>query len=135
MDLTHKIRTSIFWFRRDLRLDDNHGLFKALENKNPVIPIFIFDKEILSKLEDKSDARISFIHNQLAVLKKKLNDIGSDILVFHTSPINAFKKLIEDYEIDSVYTNKDYEPYAKERDSNISHFLNNHHITLKAGTF
>ena len=53
---------SIFWFRRDLRLEDNAGLWKALKSGHPVVPIFIFDRNILDKLQDKSDARVSFLH-------------------------------------------------------------------------
>ena len=71
---------SIFWYRRDLRLEDNAGLYHALKSKYPVLPLFIFDKKILDKLEDKDDARVTFIHNAIAEIKAQLKDLGSDIL-------------------------------------------------------
>lgn len=107
---------SVFWLRRDLRLSDNAGLYHALKSGNPVLPIFIFDKTILSILEDKTDRRVDFIHQILAALKSELKKIGSDLLVIHGKPKTVFEKLLSEYKIQSVFTNHDYEPYAKQRD-------------------
>ncbi len=118
----------VFWFRRDLRLDDNVGLYQALQNKVPVLPIFIFDTEILENLP-KNDARVTFIHNQLQKLNKQLNtDFGSGIAQFHGSPKKVFEKLIEAYQIEAVFTNHDYEPYAKKRDEEIRELLESSNI-------
>lgn len=114
----------IFWFRRDLRLEDNAGLFHALNSEEKVLPIFIFDKNILEKLEDKSDRRLDFIHQNLEILNEKLILLGSSLLVIHATPLEAFKKIIKEYKVIRVYTNHDYETYAIERDDKIKDFLN-----------
>jgi len=103
---------SIFWFRRDLRLDDNAGLYHALKTGMPVLPIFIFDKNILDKLEDKNDGRVEFIHQAILTLNEKLIEFGSSIKVFYSTPEKVFKDLTKEYTIQSVFTNHDYEPYA-----------------------
>lgn len=114
---------TIFWFRRDLRLDDNHGLFEALKSKNKVLPIFIFDKDILENLSDKKDKRVSFIYQNLQNLEKELNKYGSSLWLIHDTPINAFKLICTSYNVDAVYTNHDYEPYAIKRDIEVSDLL------------
>ncbi len=113
---------AVFWFRRDLRLHDNHGLYKALTSKEPVLPIFIFDTEILHTLP-KNDARVSFIYQQLVKLNTQLEQFQSSIFIFNETPLEAFKKLIDKYSIRTVYTNHDYEPYARERDKQIKEYL------------
>jgi deoxyribodipyrimidine photo-lyase len=119
---------SIFWFRRDLRLDDNVGLYNALESDNPVLPIFIFDSEILHKLPE-DDARVTFIYDTLQKMRSTLLEKHkSGIAMFHGKPIDIYKQLIADYEIKEVFTNHDYEPYAKERDGEIEKFLKNQDI-------
>ncbi len=116
-------KINIFWFRRDLRLDDNVGFFNALKNNLPVLPIFIFDTEILTKLS-KNDARVTFIYKILQNIKQTLkDDYNSDIAIFNDKPKSVFEKLSEHYNIQSVYTNHDYEPYARQRDSEIKQFL------------
>ena len=110
---------SIFWFRRDLRLSDNAGLFNALKNNKAVLPIFIFDRDILNKLENKEDARVEFIHLVLTELQKKLVAIGSSLLVIHGNTQEIFTKLLKTYSIKNIYINNDYEPSAIERDSRI----------------
>jgi deoxyribodipyrimidine photo-lyase len=119
-----KKEVAIFWFRRDLRLHDNAGLFEALKNEVEVLPVFIFDSEILDKLEDKDDSRISFIHQAISDIQVSLRAVGSDIYVMHSNPNEAFDKLLNTYTITKVYTNHDYEPYAKERDEAIRRRLN-----------
>ncbi len=113
---------SIFWFRRDLRLEDNKGLIEALSEKYPVLPVFIFDTEILPHLK-KDDARVSFIHDQLKKLRKELEFKGSSIAMFYGKPIDIFKQLTRQYKVQKVYTNRDYEPYARIRDKEIGDFL------------
>ena len=115
---------SIFWFRRDLRLEDNAGLYQALCSGKPVLPIFIFDEKILSKLENKYDKRVDFIHRTLTELRSELRKLGSDLLVFHGTPLEVYEKLTSDYAVKAVFTNHDYEPYAKERDRQIAELLN-----------
>ncbi len=122
---------NVFWFRRDLRLDDNVGFYKALKSDNPVLPIFIFDSEILDKLP-KDDARVSFIHETLQNIRQTLqNEFGSSFAMYYGKPKDIYKQLIEDYKIDKVYTNHDYEPYATERDKEIKSFLEKHDIEFK----
>ncbi len=121
-------KIAIFWFRRDLRLEDNHGLFAALSNGEPVQAIFIFDKNILSKLADKNDARISFIHQQLLRLNNELTKLGSSLWVFYGDPLSVFKnellaKMPVNTSIGNVYTNHDYEPNAIQRDAAIGEWL------------
>lgn len=116
-------KVNIFWFRRDLRLQDNAGLYHALKSDNPVVPVFIFDKNILDKLEDKADRRVEFIHAALEELQAQLKKIGSSLEVFHDTPIEAYKKLLKRHTIEKVFTNHDYEPYAIERDKSIAKLL------------
>ena len=116
-------KVSLFWFRRDLRLEDNAGLLKALESGVPVLPIFIFDPNILSKLEDTHDARVSFLHERLQHLKAQLEDLGSDLLVFYDKPLNVFKSLCLQYEVTGLFFNRDYEPYARERDKAVYEYF------------
>ena len=128
--MTKQEKISIFWFRRDLRLDDNAGLYHALNSGYKVIPLFIFDSEILGKLENKNDARVDFIYQQIAKLKQKLNTLGTDILVEFGKPADIFKKLISQFSIVEVYTNHDYEAYAIQRDLEIKKLLNNNGSAL-----
>tara|TARA_B100000949_G_scaffold137686_1_gene121128 strand:- start:9135 stop:10448 length:1314 start_codon:yes stop_codon:yes gene_type:complete len=118
-----KDKVIVFWFRRDLRLDDNVGLYQALQNDVPVLPIFIFDTEILENLP-KNDARVTFIHKQLQKISNQLRtNHGSSIAQFHDTPKKVFKQLLDDFDIEAVYTNHDYEPYAKKRDEEIKSLL------------
>ncbi|OSZ80679.1 deoxyribodipyrimidine photolyase [Chitinophagaceae bacterium IBVUCB2] len=110
---------NIFWFRRDLRLQDNAGLYHALKDGKPVLPVFIFDSNILDELEDKSDRRVEFIHLALQDLQKQLIKIGSTLDVRHGSPLEIFTKLVNEYTVEKVFTNHDYEPYAKQRDGEV----------------
>lgn len=118
-----KTELTIFWFRRDLRLHDNHGLYKALKSGIPVLPVFIFDTDILDHLKDPKDKRVNFIYQQIQYLQTELNKINSSLLVLHGKPKECFKKLIRDFEIKAIYTNHDYEPYAIQRDHEISLLL------------
>lgn len=114
---------NIFWFRRDLRLNDNAGFYRALKSGKPVLPLFIFDTVILDKLEDKDDSRVTFIYQSLVKMNEELKKSGSAIFIKNTSPKVAYIELLNEFEIDTVFTNQDYEPYAKERDAAITQIL------------
>jgi deoxyribodipyrimidine photo-lyase len=116
-------KVSIFWFRRDLRLHDNHGLFQALKHSSNVLPIFIFDTNILDALKDKADKRVDFIHRALTTIQAQLSERGVSFYVLHDTPQAAFKKLHDKFEIEAVFTNHDYEPYAIDRDAAIKTWL------------
>src|SRR5262245_19889957 len=107
---------NIFWFRRDLRLHDNAGLFHALQSELPVLPIFIFDPFILDQLENKKDRRVEFIHQSLQNLQRELNLMGSTLETFYGRPEDIFSELAATYDLHAVYLNQDYETYARERD-------------------
>ena len=113
---------NIFWFRRDLRLEDNVGFSKALQGKSPVLPIFIFDTEILNKLS-KDDARVTFIYNTLQELKSTLQNYGSSLAIYHGKPLEVFKKITSQFSVQNVITNRDYEPYGQKRDLEIKEFV------------
>jgi len=113
---------TFFWFRRDLRLHDNCGLYQALKNHTSVLSVFIFDTNILEKLPD-SDARVTFLHREIIDLKKTLQNLGSDILVMHGDPIQVWQGLTKKYQCYEIYTNNDYEPYARERDKTVDQML------------
>jgi len=123
-------KISIFWFRRDLRLKDNHGLYQALESGKKVLPIFIFDEDILDLLENKSDKRVDFIVQALQTLNSFLKSKNKGIKIFKGKPLEIYKKLTENYEIESVYCNEDYEPYAIKRDQEIADFLASKNINF-----
>lgn len=125
------MKVNIFWLRRDLRLHDNCGLYHALKSGLPVVPVFIFDTDILDKLESKKDSRIEFIHNRLSELNFKLKEIGSSIKVYHGKPEDVWKKIIKDFEVREVFANRDYEPYARERDEKINRLLNSSGIAFR----
>lgn len=121
---------NIFWFRRDLRLKDNVGLYHALSQKENLIPLFIFDKNIIDHLP-KDDSRISFIYNQLRKINEELQSYGSSLLVLKGDPKSAFKKLILKYNINTVFSNEDYEPYALDRDKKVTEYLKHQDIFHK----
>ena len=121
---------NVFWFRRDLRLADNAGLYHALKSNNPVLPVFIFDKNILDKLHNKADRRVEFIHTALEELQALLVKMGSSLEVFYSTPAEAFKKLLSIYKIEKIFTNHDYEPYAQERDAAITSLLKIKEVSL-----
>ena len=118
---------TIFWFRRDLRLDDNVGLFHALNSEYQVLPIFIFDTDILDRLPE-DDSRVTFIHERLSQIQNQLKKFDSSIAVYNGKPIDVFNKLADEYNIKEVYTNHDYEPYAISRDKEIESFLSDKKI-------
>lgn len=119
--------TALFWFRRDLRLHDQHGLYQALKAHKSTLLIFIFDPEILDNLE-KDDARVDFIYHQLEALNKTLKKYNSAIQTYYGNPFEIIQKLTKENKIEAVYTNHDYEPYAIQRDQKIGGYLKEHQI-------
>jgi deoxyribodipyrimidine photo-lyase len=121
--MDNQTKINIFWLRRDLRLHDNTGFYHALQDNFPVLPVFIFDANITDQLEDKDDPRVEFIYNTLAEIQKTLRHTGSSMLVRRGEPLKIWQKLVYDFNINAVYTNHDYEPYAIGRDENIKKLL------------
>lgn len=119
-----KEKVAIFWFRRDLRLEDNAGLYHALKSGFKVLPIFIFDRSILDKLKNKNDQRVEFIHKSLTNIQAQLLSIGTSLLIKYGCPTEIWENLISDFDITEVFTNHDYEKYAIERDAQIGELLN-----------
>lgn len=122
---------AVMWFRRDLRLDDNAALYHALSENQYVLPVFIFDEDILTKLTEPADRRLDFIHQALQAMNYQLAKAGSGLRVFHASPEAAFKQICSEYKVSRVYTNHDYEPYARNRDQKIRLFLAERNIDFK----
>jgi deoxyribodipyrimidine photo-lyase len=123
-------KISLFWFRRDLRLEDNRGLFSALEAGFPVLPLFIFDSNILNNLSDKADARVNFIYNQVESLKEKIEKLGGRFYVDYGDPFKIIERITNELPIKNVFTNKDYESYSLQRDHSIKDFLEARNITF-----
>jgi deoxyribodipyrimidine photo-lyase len=114
-------KVSIFWFRRDLRIEDNHGLFQALSQAEPVLPLFIFDSNILARLPSKKDGRVEFIHESISQLSEM---IGRHLCVKQGNPLAIFKELLAEWDVVRIYTNHDYERYGIDRDAAISTLAN-----------
>ena len=121
---------SIFWFRRDLRVEDNHGFYQALKGPDPVVPIFIFDTNILEELSDKKDRRVEFIRESLLRMQLTLEKQGATLDVHQGNPLSVFKQLLKDYSVKAVYANHDYEPYALRRDQSVLQLLQGNGISF-----
>ncbi|KPE53218.1 cryptochrome/photolyase family protein [Chryseobacterium indologenes] len=124
-------KVNIFWFRRDLRLEDNTGLHHALHSGLKVIPVFIFDTDILTRLQHKNDRRVDYIHQALQRIHQELKKNNSGLYVYYGTPTEVFKKIIKDFNVGTVFCNRDYEPQAIQRDQQIAELLLKHHIRLK----
>jgi deoxyribodipyrimidine photo-lyase len=123
---------SVFWFRRDLRLHDNTALFHALKSGEKVLPIFIFDSNILSDLKNKKDKRLDFIHQSLQRIQEQLLTLGSSLYILHNTPQKAFEQITNEFEIKAVFTNHDYEPSAIARDEELAQFLKKNNIAFQS---
>ncbi len=121
--------TSIFWHRRDLRIEDNAGLHKALSKSSAVIPLFIFDTKILDQLP-KNDQRLIFIHQEILRLKKEYRKLGSELRVEYGDPAELIPSLAKELNASTIFTNRDYEPYARKRDLDIFEALKNSDVTF-----
>jgi len=113
---------TIFWFRRDLRLNDNTGLNQALKNGKNILPIFIFDEQILNELET-DDPRVNFIYDNLAKINNTLEKYGSSLKIYKGNPLSIWNDILKNHTIDKVFCNKDYEPYAIHRDLKVKELL------------
>ena len=127
-----KNKISIFWFRRDLRIEDNVGLYHALESGFPVIPIFIYDTDILDKLENKHDRRVDYIHQAISSIDEQLKAFNSSLKTYYGKPFEVLESLLKEYDIQAVYCNRDYEPQAIKRDTEIFDFFKIKNIPFKA---
>jgi deoxyribodipyrimidine photo-lyase len=125
----NKEKITLFWFRRDLRISDNKALHEALKSPHPVLPIFIFDEEITSSLPE-DDGRITFIYDTLYTLNEILITHSSCIYCLKGQPIDIWKQLISEFDIDAVFANEDYEPYSIKRDAEVEVLLNQKNIKL-----
>lgn len=123
--------TVLFWFRRDLRMDDNHGLYKALKSGYKVIPIFVFDPHILGQFEDKDNRQVDYIINAVFQLKNQLVELNSDLKIFYDAPENVFNELLKTYNIKAVYANEDFEPSTIKRDLDIADFLKSKNVNFR----
>ncbi len=122
---------AIFWFRRDLRIEDNTGLYYALRQNIAVLPIFIFDTNILNKLEDKTDSRVNFIYREVQSLGAFFKSCGSNLMVLHGDPLEKIAELTRQYQsIEAIYFNADYEPYARQRDQRIIDMANERQLKV-----
>ncbi|HRW75527.1 MAG: deoxyribodipyrimidine photo-lyase [Lewinellaceae bacterium] len=121
---------TLFWFRRDLRVQDNHGLYRALTSGLPVIGCFIFDEHILSSLEDKDDARVTFLHDTIHDLQEQIDARGGTLIVEYGKPEELIPRILDEYHIQKVYFNHDDEPYALQRDQFIAEHCQRHQISL-----
>ena len=115
--------TSIFWFRRDLRLEDNHGLFQALQQSDSVYPVFIFDSTILEKLPSKHDRRVHLIWDAVEEINQQLSETGKKLHFFYGNPVDIILKLASEWKVNAVFTNRDYEPNAINRDNSVQRKL------------
>ena len=125
-----KPAVNIFWFRRDLRLHDNAGLYHALKEGKSVLPVFIFDRNILNDLENRSDRRVEFIHLALQDMQRQLFLLKSTLDVRYGFPAELFQQILQEYRVEKVFTNHDYEPYAGERDALVEKLLWQNGVTF-----
>jgi len=125
------MKIAVFWFRRDLRLEDNAGFSAALQSGYPVLPLFIYDRDILDMLQDRDDARVTFIHQTIRLLRHDLETAGGTLLARYGKPIEIWQQLAGEFDIAGVYTNHDYESYAIGRDETIRHLLAERGIPFK----
>lgn len=115
-----KYNKSIFIFRRDYRLTDNVGLMMALKESKFVIPMFIFTPTQITDNKYKSDNAIQFMIESLEELNNDLKHLmKSRLFYFFGEPHTILKKIINDIDVDAIYTNRDYTPYSKSRDEHI----------------
>ncbi|RBL92640.1 cryptochrome/photolyase family protein [Chitinophaga flava] len=126
--MTPKI--NLCWLRRDLRLNDQAALYHALKDKNPVVPVFVFDTNILDDLEDKHDRRVTFIHEVLEDIQRQLVAKGTTLDVFYGTPEDAFRHWTSRYPVEKVFTTGDYEPYARKRDADVAAWLHKKKISF-----
>ncbi len=126
------MKITLFWHRRDLRFHDNAGLTTALQSGFPVVPLFIYDREILDLLPSRRDARVTFLHDEVERLGREAAAVGGQMLAFYGRPLEVFAQLLTTYEVAAVFTNEDYEPYATERDTAVAALCRQHGADFQA---
>ncbi|MBC8083875.1 MAG: deoxyribodipyrimidine photo-lyase [Hymenobacter sp.] len=122
----------LFWHRRDLRFHDNAGLTAALRSGFPVVPLFIYDREILDLLPSRRDARVTFIYDEVERLGRAAAQADGQFLAFYGQPPEVFAQLLTTHEVAAIYTNEDYEPYAAERDTAVAALCQRHGAAFHA---
>jgi len=122
------MKICIFWHRRDLRFHDNAGLAAALASGLSVVPLFIYDADILEHLPDKADARLTYIYDQVELLAKEADTAGGTFVARYGKPVEVLVKLVQGFEVAAVHTNEDYEPYARKRDDEVGQMLREHGV-------
>ncbi len=123
------MKVSLLWLRRDLRLEDNTALFEAFNSGFPVLCLFIFDSKILEELPD-NDPRVSFIYDNLEGIQHQLVAYKSSLEVKKGDPTEIWKEIVAEHDVAAVYVNRDYEPYAIDRDRSVERFLNSRGIQM-----
>ena len=113
---------TLCWIRRDLRLHDHAALSHALSAGEASL-VFVFDPHILDKLKDKHDRRLSFIMESLIEIEKELQKRDSSLIILYGKPEEEIPKLAAELKIKHVFSNRDYEPYAKTRDAKVGKHL------------
>lgn len=116
-------RTALFWFRRDLRLEDNAGLYYALRSAGRVHCAFVYDREILDGLRTRADRRVEFIHGCVGALDAALRARGGGLIARHEASREAIPRLAARLGVDAVFANGDYEPAARDRDDAVGRAL------------
>ncbi|HEX8656730.1 MAG TPA: deoxyribodipyrimidine photo-lyase [Hymenobacter sp.] len=122
------MKICLFWHRRDIRIHDNAGLAAALASGLPVVPFFIYDREILDPLPDKADARLTFIYDEVERVAQQTEAAGGTFLARYGKPVEVIEQLVQEFDVAAVYTNEDYEPYATERDTAVGQMLQKHGV-------
>jgi len=122
------MKICIFWHRRDLRIHDNAGLAAALASGLPVLPLFIYDSDILDQLPDKADARLTYIYDQVETLASATTAAGGTFVARYGKPVKVLEQLVKEFDVAAVHTNEDYEPYARQRDADVGAMLQKHGV-------
>lgn len=111
-------KISVFWHRRDIRIEDNASLYHALRQSGQVFPVFIFDRNILEGLPE-NDQRVLFIYSEIIKLQAAYRQLGSDLQVFYGKPEELIPEILTKHKATQLFANRDYEPYALQRDKAI----------------
>jgi deoxyribodipyrimidine photo-lyase len=116
------IRRALCWIRRDLRLGDHSALAAATSAADEVAVVFVFDRRILDSLP-RNDRRVTFIHHAVSEIDAKLRDFGSQLVVRYGDPLEEIPAVAESFGAEAVFVARDYEPYARARDSRMAEMV------------
>ena len=128
--LMQRYPRALCWFRRDLRLHDHAALYHALTQSIEVHCVFVFDIDILDKLNDKQDRRVEFIWHSLLELRERLRQQGSTLRILHGKAQELIVRLAHELDVQAVFCNHDYEPDALLRDMFVERELGTHNIAF-----